>query len=418
LKRTPDDHPDLLNLKLAHDEIVKAGNVVNERKREQEEADRQIFEDESEMRVILGVSSSIKLMKMENGLNLLDYGRLRKAGDIVSYTDQGRVGDYAFLFDLMIILCSKPKFLQHRYRFREAIKIRDHFLEPIYQQHPSQEVYCLRLFSRIDARRVTLTLVTRSNSDRESWFNALLTAMDTVNPSENTKQGHVIQLTTFVEPTDCFHCGKLLQGRFFQGYRCLRCQACLHKACLVDCACLEVGAPLKKTNSLMLPTAMPENLERSSSTLSLVASANSSENGNRRHSQVREVVLQTNAIREQEQESLPLEQQPWYAGQLNVKTANERLEILPIGTFLVRLRDNGQFALMLKTMEKPKGVKSMKIEEEVEAESNQRYYYLSQARKFSSLFKLVTYYRQRDLTENFNYDALKGVTLRTPYKEV
>ena len=130
----------------------------------------------------------------------------------------------------------------------------------------------------------------------------------------------------------------------------------------------------------------------------------------RRHSQVREVVLQTNAIREQEQESLPLEQQPWYAGQLNVKTANERLEILPIGTFLVRLRDNGQFALMLKTMEKPKGVKSMKIEEEVEAESNQRYFYLSQARKFSSLFKLVTYYRQRDLTENFNYDALKGVS--------
>ena len=105
-----------------------------------------------------------------------------------------------------------------------------------------------------------------------------------------------------------------------------------------------------------------------------------------------------------------MEQQPWYAGQLNVKTANERLEILPIGTFLVRLRDNGQFALMLKTMEKPKGVKSMKIEEEVEAESNQRYYYLSQARKFSSLFKLVTYYRQRDLTENFNYDALKGVS--------
>ena len=37
---------------IAHDEIVKAGNVVNERKREQEEADRQIFEDESEMRLV------------------------------------------------------------------------------------------------------------------------------------------------------------------------------------------------------------------------------------------------------------------------------------------------------------------------------------------------------------------------------
>ena len=37
---------------IAHDEIVKAGNIVNERKREQEEADRQIFEDESEMRLV------------------------------------------------------------------------------------------------------------------------------------------------------------------------------------------------------------------------------------------------------------------------------------------------------------------------------------------------------------------------------
>ena len=136
------------------------------------------------------------------------------------------------------------------------------------------------MFSRIDARRVTLTLVSRTNAERESWFNALLTAMDTVNPSENAKQGHVIQLLTFPEPTECFQCGKILQGRFFQGYRCLRCQACLHKTCLQDCACLEVGAPLKKTHSLMLPTALPDTLERSGSTLSLVA-ATSSENGNK-----------------------------------------------------------------------------------------------------------------------------------------
>ena len=104
----------------------------------EEEAEQQDLKDESDMRLILGVSSTIKLMRMENGLNLLDYGRLRKAGDIVSYTDDGRVGDYAFIFDLMIILCHRPKWLQHRYRFREAIKIRDHYLEPPLQyQHPS-----------------------------------------------------------------------------------------------------------------------------------------------------------------------------------------------------------------------------------------------------------------------------------------
>merc|ERR1712051_270998 len=124
----------------------------------------------SDMRVILSVSTSIKLMRMENGLNLLDYGRLRKAGNIVSYTHTDspiqRVGDYAFLFDLTILLCHRPKWLQHRYRFREAIKIRDHFLEPPLQyQHPSSDVYVVRLFSRIDARRVTLTLVTRTVSE-------------------------------------------------------------------------------------------------------------------------------------------------------------------------------------------------------------------------------------------------------------
>ena len=413
LKRTSEDHPDYLNLKLATEEMIRAGETVNEKKREQEECDQQDRQDESDMRLILSVASTIKLMKLENGLNLLDYGRLRKAGDIVSYTEAGRVGDYAFLFDLMILLCHRPKWLQHRYRFREAIKVRDHFLEPpTYHQQP-QDVYVLRLFSRCEPRKLTLTLVTRSLAERDAWFNALLLAMDTVNPSENSNVGHVIQLLTFAEPTDCFQCGKLLRGRFFQGYRCLRCQACLHKKCLGECACLEVGAPLKKSNSLMLPTALPDSLERSNSTLSLVTS----ENGNKRHSQIRETVqeLQINAIREQE--NLPLNSQPWYAGELDVKTATVRLENLPIGTFLIRIRQNGQYALMLKSPEKPKGVKSMKIEEEV-SDTGERCFYLSQARKFQSLPKLVNFYKNKDLTENFNYEALRGVTLRTPYKDI
>lgn len=239
--------------------------------------------------------------------------------------------------------------------------------------------------------------------------------MDTVNPSENAQQGHVLQLVTFTEATDCFQCGKLLQGRFFQGYKCLRCQASLHKHCLTDCACLEVGAPLKKTHSLMLPTALPDNLERSNSTLSLVASENGN---NHRHSIIRETVqeLQNQSLREIE--NLPLDQQPWFAGELNVKTATDRLEALPVGTYLIRQRANGQFALMLKCPEKPKGVKSMKIEEEIQEETGQRFYYLSQARKFTSLAKMVSYYRHKDLTENFNYEALRGVTLRTPYQDI
>jgi hypothetical protein len=44
------------------------------------------------------------------------------------------------------------------------------------------------LFSRVDARRITLTLVARTEAERLTWFAALLTAMDAVNPAENSLQ--------------------------------------------------------------------------------------------------------------------------------------------------------------------------------------------------------------------------------------
>ena len=98
----------------------------------------------------------------------------------------------------------------------------------------------------------------------------MVLAMDAVTPSENNEQGHVIQLTTFPEPPiNCFHCQKVLSGKFYQGYRCLRCQANLHKRCLAECACLEVGS-LKKSYSVSLPTAEAEDIkQRTGSTLTL-----------------------------------------------------------------------------------------------------------------------------------------------------
>ena len=101
---------------------------------------------------------------------------------------------------MTILLCHRPKWLQHRYRFREAIKIRDNFLEnPSKMQQSQGDKFCVRLFSKIrdgPNHRVTLTLVADSQAERDSWFNALYLAMDTVNPSENAEQGHVIQVPT------------------------------------------------------------------------------------------------------------------------------------------------------------------------------------------------------------------------------
>ena len=95
------------------------------------------------------------------------------------------------------------------------------------------------LFGGDITRQIVVTLIPKSEEQRDAWFNAMELAMESVTPIENYKQGHVLQLTTFDEPTYCFQCQRILKGKFFQGYRCLRCLANLHKSCLADYVCLE-----------------------------------------------------------------------------------------------------------------------------------------------------------------------------------
>ena len=451
LKNTPSDYADRGSISEACDTMLLISQEVNERKREHEEGERIARVDEEDVRIINNVGQTIKNYQLPHGAQLSDFGRLRKAGDVTGYSEAGKVADYAFLFDMVIVLCQRPKFLQHRFRFKEAARVKDFFLEPLPDNAGSDGVFSVRLFRRADARRPPLTLITKTVQERDAWFGALITAMDAVSPSENSALviPHVLQMTTFVDAqVECTHCGKPLLGKFFQGYRCMRCQAVLHKACIAHRACIEIGSNgtgpgggvaggggvdggvggvggagtgLKRVESLALPTVVPESLERSNSTLSL-ATANSTDGttDSRRNSarfassssssQVQEMQIQL----QMEMENAPVEQQPWYAGPLSGKVATDRLENLPVGTFLVRQRANGLYALMLKTPEVPKGVKAMAIyRDEGSGE-----YFFSGARKFDSIQRLVAYYRTRDLTENFDYSALRGICLKTPFKSI
>ena len=46
---------------------------------------------------------------------------------------------------------------------------------------------------------------------------------------------------------------------------------------------------------------------------------------------IRETVQELQSQQMREQENLSLDQQAWYAGELNVKTASDRLDLLPVG---------------------------------------------------------------------------------------
>ncbi len=438
LKHTPEDHAEHRSVSDATDLMMNISQDVNEKKREHEEGERISRDDEEDMRLIFNVGQTIKLMQLPNGAQLSDFGRLRKAGDVTVYSEYGKVADYAFLFDMVIVLCHRPKWLQHRFRFRQAARVKDYFLEPLppvqtdNRNNGNSDVFSVRLFRRVDARKPPLTMITKTVQERDAWFAAVLSAMDAVNPSENNSQGHVLQMTTFTGdgPAECDQCSKPLLGRFFQGYRCLRCQANLHKACIADCACIEIGnannsnnrssVNLKRVDSVSLPTAVPDSLERSNSTLSLAASNGTNGGANTSDSRRNSARMSSAQVQEMqhrlqmEMENTPIEEQPWYAGPLSGKVATDRLEHLPPGTFLVRQRANGLYALMLKTPETPKGVKAMAIHKDEASDE----YYFSGARRFESIQKLVAFYRTRDLTENFDYAALKGVPLKTPYKNL
>ena len=117
-------------------------------------------------------------------------------------------------------------------------------------------------------------------------------------------------------------------------------------------------------------------------------------------------------------DQIPLEQQEWFAGNIDLRTAKERIRNLPPGTFLVRLigaRHTEDFALDLNTKT---GVKHMKIYVDYDENLQRKVYSFSQARVFASLVQLIGFYRSHDLLENFGYKEMEGMKLIIPYKSV
>ena len=88
-----------------------------------------------DIKLIREVEKTVNWIRFKNGLNILEYGRFRKAGDIVSYKFQSgdiiQIGDYAFLFDMMMFLCDRSNLLPYKYILKLALKLNDHALEEL-----------------------------------------------------------------------------------------------------------------------------------------------------------------------------------------------------------------------------------------------------------------------------------------------
>ena len=103
----------------------------------------------------------------------------------------------------------------------------------------SPEEKRMRLVLKDKSCGSTFILNPKENKDLISWADAIASAIETVSPTKSNRYGHVLQMTTFFEITMCSQCKKSIKGKFYQGYRCLRCLSNLHKKCLAYQECIE-----------------------------------------------------------------------------------------------------------------------------------------------------------------------------------
>jgi len=405
LKHTPETHEEYMDTELAHNQMKNFNTIVNEAKREQEENEKQIMQDEKDLAILENVERSIKSILFPNNARLCDFGRLRRAGDLKVWNPaSGENTDYVFLLDTIMVLCNKPTIMQQRYRFKAAIKLKDFKIEDV---RGTGGQNTLRMFNRVNLTSQPIILMAKSSIELDLWLRALLTSMDLLYPSENKSSGHDLVLTS-LPGSICVACHKKFLGLIAQGYHCRGCGAVMHKQCL-GFVCRErtemelLESPMRRTGSMALPVFF----DRSSigSTLSL----------NKCSSNVSGQLKQLQEEWVKQHEMIPLQNQDWFAGNIDIKTATERIRNLPVGTFLVRLRNGSleDFALDLNTRN---GVKHMKIYIENDENLQGKVYSFSNARYFSSLVQLISFYRSNDLLENFGYKDMEGMKLVLPYK--
>ena len=131
LKHTTEDHEEYLDIEIAHNQMKNFNLEVNEAKREQEENEKQIIQDQKDLSILDNVERSIKSIFFPNGARLQNFGRLRRAGDLKVLNVSGEQTDYVFLLDTIMVLCNKPSIMQQRYRFKSAIKLKDYRIEDV-----------------------------------------------------------------------------------------------------------------------------------------------------------------------------------------------------------------------------------------------------------------------------------------------
>ncbi|GAA6221634.1 proto-oncogene vav-like isoform X1 [Lates japonicus] len=414
------DPTDKENLRTALDAMRDLAQCVNEVKR-----------DNEIIRQITSFQLSIENMTQ----SLAFYGRPKIDGElkICSSEKKSKQDRYAFLFDKAMFVCKKKS--GETFELKETIELQHYQIRDETTGEKDNKKWSY-LFLLLDCYgRCGYDLFFKTRELKKKWLEQFEMALSNMCPENSTANNHDFQMHCFEDTTSCKACSMLLRGIFFQGYRCTRCKMAAHKECLGR-------VPACGRNSDHAGTTRKNKTQRSSghSSVGFPKMEVCQEYyglppppvgfGQPLHLSKGDIIELTRADADLPwwegrnltvgqmgwfpcQKVQPYVSRPtpdlsgfsWFAGNMDRTAAKNLLMSRSDGTFLVRQKDGGEFAISIKF--------NMDIRH-IKITSTEGLYRINEKKAFKGLIEMIQFYQQNSLKEYFK-DV--DTTLRTPYKQ-
>uniref|UniRef100_A0AAY4BEM1 Vav guanine nucleotide exchange factor 1 n=1 Tax=Denticeps clupeoides TaxID=299321 RepID=A0AAY4BEM1_9TELE len=394
----PDDKE---NLRVALDAMKDLAQCVNEVKR-----------DNEFMRQITAFQLSIENMTQ----SLAHFGRPKIDGEVkISTSKKSKQDRYAFLFDKAMLVCKKKS--GESFELKELIDLQLYHV----RDESGGERDSKKTSGSVQISPPVHLMVDIS----KLWSN--------MSPENSTANGHDFQMHSFENTTSCKACQMLLRGTFFQGYRCNRCKMPAHKECLGRVPICgrnsEFSGTLKKVciSSKFCRNLCFPKMEVCQDYYGVPPPPVAF--GQPLHLSVGDVIELTRAevdLQWWEGRNVtvgevgwfpcnkvhlpPCIKSPWFpvcrfAGNMDRSAAKNLLTSRSDGTFLVRQKDGGEFAISIKFNVELRHIKIT---------SSEGLYRINEKKAFKGLIELVEFYQANSLKECFK-DV--DTRLEFPYKQ-
>ncbi|CAL8330756.1 unnamed protein product [Merluccius merluccius] len=205
------------NLRTALDAMRDLAQSVNEVKR-----------DNDIIRQITTFQLSIDNMTQSLAL----YGRPKIDGElkICSTEKKSKQDRYAFLFDKAMFVCKKKS--GEMFELKEIIELQCYQLRDEVTGEKENKKWSHMLLLLDIYGKCGYDLFFKTKEQKKKWMEQFEMALSNLCPENYTANNHSFQMHCFEGTASCNACFMLLRGIFFQGYRCSQCKIAAHKECL------------------------------------------------------------------------------------------------------------------------------------------------------------------------------------------